>query len=1060
MSRMTFRFLCLMAVVPAAVSGEKLPIRAYTTADGLPHNTVMRIVRDSRGFLWFCTLRGLARFDGYTFQGYGAEQGLRGSVTDVLETRAGEYWIATLNGLYRFHPDPPRPVRTASNAVRRPAAQPMFELFPLGDDKTLQGINTLHEDRRGTIWAATNQGLYRLALSDGRWIPRVVDLAVPGKPANTVRVLEVMEDHDGALWISLPQAGLRQLLPDGRTNTYTTLGMRAATATGGSFEGIVNTMLEDHDRRVWLGSEHGLSLLVRRPGSAQLDWVRTYTTKDGLRDDNVAALAESADGRLWAGTSRGLSQFCVAPTCGAKSFRSYDTAPLGRFGAWTLVNDRDGNLWMGNEIGALRLARDGFTTYDEADGLGSSRVYSISESSAGSLYAVTPGPHGGEVNEYDGNRFRRISPPLQRPTTDPAAPLRSSALQDRAGDWWVTTEEGLYQYSGVTRVDALARMRPTAVHTSRNGLPPAAIVSLYGDSRGDLWVGSNLSSAAAGTLSRWQRSTRTFHVHGTAEGLSVSAAALAFCEDRSGDLWVGFPSDSAGRLARHHDGRFSVFSSRDGLPAGSVWSLYVDHVGRLWVATTEGGVARVDHPEVALPRFATYTTAEGLGSNQVQAITEDQWGRMYLLTDRGIDRLDPATGWVKHYTPADGLVGSSHWGSAFRDRRGTLWFGTLEGLSQLIPRPDEPASPPPVRITAIRVRGDPYPVSELGQLTFAPFLLEPSLNQLQIDFAGFNFGVGDTLRYQYKLEGADRDWSKPAEQRTINYATLSPGRYRFLVRALNWKDMPSREAAVVEFRVVAPVWQRWWFVTLLSLAAAGVIYLLHHNRVTRLLELERIRSRIATDLHDDVGASLSHIAVLSEVATSEVARLNLAPDAQRLYQPLLRIGSVSRELIDSMSDIVWAISPRKDRLGSLTERMREFAGEVFGSRNIDFHFDAAGIDPEMRFDPDVRRQVFLIFKEGVHNIVRHAASTRVVCDFRIERRQLVLRLTDNGRGFAPNAANGSVSDGHGLLSMQRRAQILGGSLDVAGELDRGVTIVLQVPLDRPASYRSDDHLSR
>jgi len=272
--------------------------------------------------------------------------------------------------------------------------------------------------------------------------------------------------------------------------------------------------------------------------------------------------------------------------------------------------------------------------------------------------------------------------------------------------------------------------------------------------------------------------------------------------------------------------------------------------------------------------------------------------------------------------------------------------------------------------------------------------------------------------------------------------------------------MPSREAAVVEFRVVAPVWQRWWFVTLLCLAAAGIIYLLHHNRVTRLLELERIRSRIATDLHDDVGASLSHIAVLSEVATSEVARLNLAPDGQRLYQPLLRIGSVSRELIDSMSDIVWAISPRKDRLGSLTERMREFAGEVFGSRNIDFHFDAAGIDPEMRFDPDVRRQVFLIFKEGVHNIVRHAASTRVVCDFRIERRQLVLRLTDNGRGFAPNAANGSVSDGHGLLSMQRRAQILGGSLDVAGELDRGVTIVLRVPLDRPASYRSDHHLSR
>jgi signal transduction histidine kinase len=430
---------------------------------------------------------------------------------------------------------------------------------------------------------------------------------------------------------------------------------------------------------------------------------------------------------------------------------------------------------------------------------------------------------------------------------------------------------------------------------------------------------------------------------------------------------------------------------------------------------------------------------------------------MYLLTDRGIDRLDPETGWVKHYTSADGLVGSSHWGAAFRDRHGALWFGTLEGLSQLIPKPDEPASPPPIRISAIRVRGDPYPVSELGQVTVAPFELEPSFNQIQIDFAGLNFGVGEILRYQYKLEGADQDWSRPSEQQTINYATLSPGKYRFLVRALNWKGMVSPEPAVVEFRVFAPVWQRWWFVALLALTGAAVIYVLHHNRVARLLELERIRSRIVTDLHDDVGASLSHIAVLSEVATSEVARLGLAPDEQRLHEPLSRIGTVSRELIDSMSDIVWAISPRKDRLGSLTQRMREFAGEVLGRRSIDFHFHAAGIDQEMRLDPDVRRQVFLIFKEGVHNIVRHAASTHVTGDFRIERGQLVLRLTDNGHGFAPKVANGPASEGHGLLSMRRRAAALRGTLDVAAELNQGVTLVLRVPLDRRSAFAGLTH---
>jgi signal transduction histidine kinase len=325
----------------------------------------------------------------------------------------------------------------------------------------------------------------------------------------------------------------------------------------------------------------------------------------------------------------------------------------------------------------------------------------------------------------------------------------------------------------------------------------------------------------------------------------------------------------------------------------------------------------------------------------------------------------------------------------------------------------------------------------------APLVLDPSLNSVQIDFAGFNFGVGEALRYQYKLEGADRDWSQPTEQRTVNYATLSPGNYRFAVRAVNWQGIASQAPAEVELRVLAPVWQRSWFVALLGFLAAVVIYGLHHVRVARLFELERIRGRIATDLHDDVGASLSQIAVLSDVATSEVSRLGLVPDAQRLYEPLARIGAVSRELIDSMSDLVWAISPRKDRLGNLTQRMREFGSEVFGSRSIDFYLDAATVEHELKLDPDVRRQVFLIFKESVHNIVRHADATHVRCELRMEGRQLVLRLSDDGRGFDALTAHLRQTEGHGVLNMRRRAEALGGTLDIDGAPDRGVTVVLK-----------------
>ena len=345
--------------------------------------------------------------------------------------------------------------------------------------------------------------------------------------------------------------------------------------------------------------------------------------------------------------------------------------------------------------------------------------------------------------------------------------------------------------------------------------------------------------------------------------------------------------------------------------------------------------------------------------------------------------------------------------------------------------------------------GVPHPISPLGQARVENLKLAPDHKQLQIDFVGMDFRPGTTLRYQYKLESTDRDWSAPTSERTVNYASVAPGSYRFLVRAISSDGIASPEPAVVVFTVLAPVWRRWWFLTLGAMVVSLATYGVHRFRVRQLLAVERIRMRIATDLHDDIGASLSHIAVLSEVVTGEIARLGVAPDGERLYEPLSRIGSVSRELIDSMSDIIWAISPRKDRLRSLTERMREFAGEVLGARGIEFHVEATGIDQEMKLDPEVRRQVFLIFKECVHNILRHSGSTRVVCDFRMQRGELVLRLSDNGRGFGATATNGPKNGrhgGHGLLSIERRAKALGGKLEVAEACGQGVTVVLRVPI--------------
>jgi signal transduction histidine kinase/streptogramin lyase len=644
---------------------------------------------------------------------------------------------------------------------------------------------------------------------------------------------------------------------------------------------------------------------------------------------------------------------------------------------------------------------------------------------------------------FNGKRFTSIRPKYPGTIHHFGWGWNQTAFQDHAGEWWVPTGQGLCRFEKTKNTEDLAGRSPKAVYTTRDGLPGNDIFRLFEDSQGDIWLST--AEPPPSPLTRWERATGRFHIYIEGDGLPwMQSSAMAFAEDRSGQLWVG-PSD--GGLLRHWKGYFTRYSESDGLPGGQIRALHTDRAGRLWIASTRGGLGRIDNPSEAKPRIVAYTTADGLSSNAVLCLTEDQWGRIYACTGHGVDRLDPTTGGIKHFTTADGLARGEQ-NVAGRDRQGGLWFGSLLALSRLVPEPEGPASPPPVFIMGLQVRGASRPLAEFGQSTVSGLVLQPNQNQLRLDFVGLGFAAGERLRYQYQLEGFDRDWSPPTEQRTINYASLRPGNYAFQVRALNVEGAVSPRPASVTFRVLAPVWQRWWFLSAAGIAFGLLIYSLYRYRLAQLLAVERIRTRIATDLHDDIGASLSHIAVLSEVVTSEVARLGVISDGQRVSEPLARIGSVSRELIDSMSDIVWAISPRKDRLRSLTQRMREFAGEILSARGIEFYLDAPDIDQQIKLDPEVRRQIFLIFKECVNNVVRHSRSTRLACDFRIERGDFVLRLSDNGHGFGATVANGADSDcrgGHGLVSITRRVEALGGKLEVTTARDQGVTVLLRIP---------------
>jgi signal transduction histidine kinase len=238
------------------------------------------------------------------------------------------------------------------------------------------------------------------------------------------------------------------------------------------------------------------------------------------------------------------------------------------------------------------------------------------------------------------------------------------------------------------------------------------------------------------------------------------------------------------------------------------------------------------------------------------------------------------------------------------------------------------------------------------------------------------------------------------------------------------------------FQNFSAFYRRWWFIGLTTLFAGGLAYASYRYRLAQLLALERVRTHIATDLHDDIGSNLSLIAGLSELLRQQARRVD-----PELSRQLSLISNASRKSVDAMSDIVWAVNPQKDHLRDLTRRMRRFASDTFTAHNIRFHFNAPAADFELRLDAQTRREIFLIFKEAVNNIARHSNCAVADLTLAIERGQLRLFLRDDGHGFASETAN----EGQGLTSMKKRAAKIGGELLVSSST-AGTEVVLQAPL--------------
>ncbi|MEQ1757232.1 MAG: two-component regulator propeller domain-containing protein [Vicinamibacterales bacterium] len=997
--------LCLAGASP---SGKQLPVRLFTTTDGLPLDHMACVYGDPRGFVWFCTSEGLARFDGQTTVTFGREDGLEvPGIRAFLHARSGRSWTGTDDGLFEFLPG-------ATDRAKR------FQRVATDDGRPTRAINAIAEAPDGSLWSAGGVGLFRLAPGTDRLVE--VDISLARGSENDQIVRGVLVEKDGTVWAGAG-SGIYRRRPDGH--------VRRITVANGLPVNEVWMLAVDAADRLWAATREGLVLIDRSAverGDTRVV-TRVYTVDDGLTATNVKMLRADR-GALWVGTVRGLSEITLMPSGDLSIGRE-----LIGFYSWGLDTDVRGDVWVATEAGARRLTQQGFTTYRREDGLASNRVSSFFTSRRGELCAVTL-PFSFKLACFDGTQFQPKRVRAVEGIKDPGWGWSQLTVQDRRGRWWIPTGEGLFEFAAGD-IDRLATATPVAVYDVGDGLRSNNIFRVFEDSRGAIWIATFADEGNG--LARIDPDTRQVTAFGPADGLPVQLPIVhSFAEDRAGHVWVGLEH---GTLLRFRDGRFEhipLDTSGDARPtAEHLRALLVDRQGRLWIASGVAGLGRIDTPTGAHPAVSWLGMAQGLSSNTTWMLLEHPSGDVLVGTGRGIDRVSPASGRVTHWGTDEGVPRGEVWGATL-DRSGDIWFATTDGAARRGVEEDSPAPLPETFVTAVRVGGNAWPVSAEGAARVERVMLEPGDRRLEIEFVSPVARRSDGLRYEYQLEGVDTEWT-PTDARSVAFAGIAPGDYLFSVRArLGNGDVGA--PATVGFSVRAPVWRRAWFLALVAAGVFGLIWAFHQARVARLLEVERVRLRIAADLHDGVGGSLSRIAILSEVARRQAeAGLPTAMPA------LASIGDSARELIDDMSDAVWFIDPKVDNLQQIVVRVRSLAAELFDERHIAWTLEVPSTAANVALKSEHRRHLYLMLKESLTNIVRHAHAARVSVRIEIEAGLLRVDVIDDGVGF--DAATVPEAGGaHGVANLRMRAKALGGRLEFGtGESGKGTRITFDVP---------------
>jgi ligand-binding sensor domain-containing protein/signal transduction histidine kinase len=1008
---------CLMALLlPAASAGEAPRYRVDVWGEdrGLPQSAVIALTQTRDGYLWLGTLNGLVRFDGLQFTVFDERNTpglMSGPVVKLFEDSRGNLWVST---------------ESAGVLLVREGRVVNLNIGVEGREGR---VTSICEDPLGAVWLYAASG-HLARYQDGR-----VEVAMLGSEApSTCRALMV-ENPVGpsaragspVLWV-----GMDWKLYGLGLGTNVTAGQLPPVV----FERVVRKLdglLASREGGHW-------QLLNGRIQKVLGERVQDFAPYAWTWATPVNSLCEDQRGNLVVGTG-GEGIFWFNPD-GSFTHLTNAIDGLSFNTVLSLCLDREGNVWAGTDGGGLNRIKQEF--------------FDVVPPSAGLVVkSVWPGAGGGLWIGYNNERIDFYAGDENRRFTDSQGLIdlnvRSVFVDHRQRVWAGTMGRGLLQLQNGLFLPAA---ESEFLRRDRE------ISAIYEDRKKRLWVGTQ-DGLACWEGQRWSK------LFTTRDGLSGNVVK-AIAEDPQGNLWVG--TQGAGLTLLHlaaANGDSAMpeivgsrqFNRTNGLPSDNVSALFTDPAGVLWVGTASG-LARY-----AAGKWACYTNRLGDASGSIGYLLEDDRGYLWIGSNAGLMRMlkkelnnfaegisDSVS--VRSYGKADGLptreCSQGSQPAACRTPDGRLYFATIRGLVSVSPdHVRRNTNPPPVIIESVLVSGVPQGGNAVRGPVLKAVTIPARREGLEIDIAMINLSAPEQGAIRYRLEGHETAWKSAAgTTRWIRYSKLPPGRYEFRVQACNEDGLWNEAGSSLAVTVLPPFWRTWWFLTAVTLLILGMIIGSVHYVSTQRLQrqlatlrqqeaLERERARIARDLHDQLGANLTQVALLGELAEADK---DLPAEVESHAR---QISGTARETTRALDEIVWTVNPSNDTLEGLINYICKYAQEYLALAGLRYRLEVPPHLPVIPISPELRHNVFLVAKEAINNLVKHAGASSAWLRLELNSGSFILEIEDDGRGLKPADETKGRS---GLKNMRKRMQDISGLFDLKAGANGGTLVRIVAPV--------------